>query len=263
MKRTYRSLTLCTAALLLLAAGPLAAQSNIQQGIDTFQTIPFGGTFVNVNLPAGFFCDGSAPVAATVNMQGVPLATNPAGVLGGADTVVERLKDAFVPAGGCAEVPVVVRALSLTSSETIAACGGEWVVDACTCGCCGVQPITRIRICDDGTGCGCGQFDGELKIDVCLKFRNVDTGVVLGPVQQRINLSVSTPYCDKNPGSVFEAKDALTVDTNCDSQPDLAVPCTTNFFPGATCGGPSCPPDVCHEGPDHPHCVNPVCDRKN
>jgi hypothetical protein len=155
------------------------------------------------------------------------------------------------------------------SDQILAVAGCEdtdakWRVEACTCGCCGVQPITEITICDDGTGCGCGTFSGELKVNVCLKFVNVVTGQVLGPVSQLVQLGIQTPYCDTNPGGVLDAKGAVLLDTDCDKQPDLAVPCTTNFYPGATCGGPSCPPDVCHEGPspDHMHCVNPVCDRK-
>ncbi len=265
MNNTKRNRTtvVCLAALVLLAAGPATAQV-IQQGIDALATA--NGTTAAVNLPAGFFCPGSPALSTSVNLTGSPLTTNPPGIIGNADTIVERLKDAYVPPGGCATTPVVVRSTSMvsTTSLTIPCADGTvntWRVSACTCGCCGVQPITEVTICDDGTGCGCGTFRGELRLDICLTFTN-EKGVSLGPVQDQVTLFVNTPWCANNPGGVLEAKEPFMVDTNCDAQADLAVPCTTNFFPGATCGGPSCPPDQCHEGPspDHMHCVNPVCD---
>ena len=253
----------CLVALVLLTAGAAAAQ--IQQGIDAMSTTL--GTTASVDLPAGYFCPGSAPVSTSIKLTGVPLSTNPPGVLAGADTIVERLKDANVPAGGCATVPVTVRAASMKSLETLnvfcpATGNTRWSVSVCT-GCCGAQPITEITICDDGTGCGCGTFGGELSLNTCLKFTNLADGTVLGPVQDMVTLFVNTPWCDKNPGGVVEAKEAFMVDTDCDSMVDLAVPCSTNFFPGATCNGPNCPPPVCHEGPspDHQHCVD-QCERK-
>jgi len=269
MHRPFRlTLGLCCLAVLLVAAAPAMAQQTFDPGIDAWSTDPAGGTFVNLDLPADFFCSGSAPYFGPVILGGVPLASNPAGALNGADTVIERLDKVVLNSGGCGKTSVVVRALSLASASPIgifcpaSGTSTRWQVEACTCGCCGVQPITTVEICDDGTGCGCGRFKGDLKLDVCLKFRNVEDGTVLGPVQQTISLKIDSPYCEKNPGSVLPVKTAVMVDTNCDSQADLAVPGSSNFFPGATCGGPSCPPDVCHEGPDHPHCVNPVCDHK-
>ena len=266
MKRERSSRTAaCLVALVLLTAGTASAQ--IQQGIDALHTV--NGTVASVNVPAGYFCAGSAPISTAVKLTGVPLNTNPPGILGGADTIVERLKDARVPDGGCARVPIAVRAVSMVSTEPLSVFCPEtgdtsWSVSACTCGCCGAQPITEIDICDDGTGCGCGTFSGELSLNICLKFTNLADGTILGPVQDQVTLFINTPWCDTNPGGVVEAKQAFMVDTDCNRTTDLAVPCTTNFFPGATCGGPSCPPPICHEGPspDHQHCVD-QCEPKH
>jgi len=62
----------------------------------------------------------------------------------------------------------------------------------------------------------------------------------------------------------------FAVDTNCDEQPDLKVPGTTNFHTGWSCStvGQDCwalfaSLTHCHTNytnpNDHPHCVNPVC----
>lgn len=256
----------CLTALILLVAAPALAQTTIQQGIDAWTTT--GGTRATVDVPADFFCPGSAPVNTLVDLQGVPLATNPPHVLGTVDTIIERLKDAVLVPGACVDVPTVVRAVSLESipgQELNVFCpdtgdNTRWKVKACTCDCCGSQPVTTLQLCDDGTGAACGQtcgfFTGELKLDICLRFENIDDWTVLGPVQDQVTLGVSNQFCDTNPGGAFEYADALLVDTSCNGRPNLAVACTTNFFPGATCPGSGCPPPVCHEGPGHDHCVS-------
>ncbi len=250
------------AIVILLTTAPASGQI-IQQGIDAFVTA--SGTKAEVDLPAGFFCEGSPAISSTVAFKGMPLATDPANALGGANTVVERLKDADLK-DGCATVPVVVRALKLMSEKTFSVnCKSgrtKWSVSACTGCCCGgAQPITKIKICQ-GEKEGCGTFNGQLRIAVCLKFKNVEDQTVLGPIQQQVVLGIDDwPWSATNPGAVIEAKTPFLVDTDCDSQADLAVPCSTNFFPGAECGGPPCPPRRCHAGPseEHLHCVEPPC----
>jgi hypothetical protein len=276
MQNTNRLTLLCTVALLLLA-GPVLAQVTVQQGIDVFETIGGNGTKVNVDLPAGFFCQGSPAFQADVDMQGVPLTTNPPGLLGTADTVIERLKDAVLNPGDCADIPVTVRALSLASTGTVQVpCPGTgittWRVNACTCGCCGPQAISTLNICAENDECGTAE--GELRINVCLTFTEVSTGAKVGPVQEQVVLGINNmPWAAQGLAGQVQAKEAFMIDTNCDSLADLAVPCTTNFNPGISCDdqGTSCLGQyghltTCHENygnPDaHDHCVNPVCDRK-
>ncbi len=93
-------------------------------GIDLLETPVDGGQIV-IDIPGGFFdadpdcTGGSKPVPTTdpqnpVSLQGKPLKTSPAGVLGTTDTVMERLQDA-VFVNGVANTPVIIRALSLVS----------------------------------------------------------------------------------------------------------------------------------------------------
>lgn len=270
-----------TLGLLGFVAGPALAQTTIQSGLDVWETPGDGSTLANLDIPAGFFCQGSAPIFTVIPMKGVPLATNPPGILGTADTVIERLKDVDLAPGECQPVPTVVRSLSLEGLDVVSVvCPSTgqvttWKVSACTCSsCCAVQPITELKLCLDDPDCGCGTADGELSIDVCLNFTEVNTGAVLGPVTQRVNLAINgMPWCDKGLAGGLNVKQAFQVDTNCDSKADLAVPCTSNFFPGMTCDnqGKSCLDlhgdlTTCHNNPNpadkHDHCVNPVCDRK-
>ena len=90
-QKSYFRMTSLLAVLIMVTVPPAMAQV-IQQGIDAFETAP--GTSTMIDLPAGFFCPDSAPVSTVVNLTGMPLATNPPGVLGPANTVVERLKNA-------------------------------------------------------------------------------------------------------------------------------------------------------------------------
>lgn len=259
-------MTAGTAALILLVAAPITAQPIIQQGIDVLDTAT--GTRVWMNFPAGFFCPGSAPFWGEIKFVGVPLATEPPGLLLSGDTIVERLQDAPVPPGGCVTVEIVVRALSMVSAQDLTVfCPGTgdtlWTVSACACS--AQQPITTIEICDDGMGCGCGFFNGLLDINVCLTFTNVDGSIVHGPIPQLVQLRInSMPWCDTLAGALSVGGGFL-VDSDCDGWPDLPLPGTTNFFPGALCGSPCIYlPPKCHEntnpGEEHLHCVEPTCE---
>lgn len=277
---------LCLLVAFVVLAFPALGQPTIQKGVDVFQTSPAGGTKVDFSfdpIPAGFFCPGSPAFTGTVNLQGVPLATSPAGVAGSADTVVERLADGVFNAVGSATVPVVVRALRLVGTNTIQvfcpnATGGgvftQWRVDACLCGCgSGLQPITYLKLKIDSS-CGCGVADGTLQLNICLTFTRQDTGQRVGPLSRTITLGVNgMPWCaNASPGDLVITS-PFGVDTNCDNRPDLQLPGTTNFHPGRTCAtqGLDCWTQhasltTCHENFDNPdahdHCVNPVCGKR-
>jgi hypothetical protein len=262
-------------ALGTLLALPVLAQPTIVHGVDLFETPASAGTqvdFASNPIPAGFFCTNSAPFTGSVPLKGVPLATAPPGVAGNADTVVERLTDA-VFAGGTASFQAVIRALRLTSVNNIQIdCPGEgptfWRVDACLCG---LQPTSQITVRID-PACGtCGTANGLLQIQACLTFTRVDNGQTAGPIPQNITLSLSNmSWCYRaGPGETV-VTDSFGVDTNCDSQPDLKLPPTSNFHPGWTCTnqGVDCWTQYaalthCHDNYTNPgahdHCINPVC----
>jgi hypothetical protein len=274
-------LVLYLLALSGLALTPAQAQNPpILHGVDLLETSTTGGTsvsFAGSPIPAGFFCTGSAAFAGTIGLKGVPLATIPAGAAGTADTIIERPANTAFGTGGVANVQAIVRALSLTSTANLTiACPGsgttQWRADACLCG---TQPTNTLQA-TLSTSCGnaCGSFNGQLRLNVCLRFTRIGTTVTAGPITQAVILNVNaTPWCYRaGPGSRVAA--AFTVDTNCDGVPDLSVPASSNFFPGWGCGTQGngltclqqyaalthCHPNFTNPG-SHDHCVNPVCDQ--
>ena len=257
--------------LALPAAG--AAPATITRGVDIFTTS--AGTradFTSNPIPAGFFCAGSSAFSGSIPLSGVPLTTAPAGIAGSTDTVVERLANGVFGAGGTATIPIILRALRMGGSLTVF-CPGvgntNWQVDVCACG---QQVQTSVTVKID-PACGvCGTFNGSLSVNACLRFTRLDNGQTAGPIRQAIQLSIaSMPWCYQAGISETVVASSFAVDTNCDGQPDLTVPGTSNFHPGWSC--PNVGQDCwalfasltrCHDGPskDHPHCVNPVCGKR-
>lgn len=275
-------LSLCL-VLCLLAFGALApagAQPPILKGVDLLETSTSGGTrvdFAASPIPAGFFCAGSAAFTGVVNLKGVPIVTNPAGVANPADTVIERPADAAFTSTGVANVTAIVRALSLTStSNLIIVCPGtgttQWRVDTCLCG---TQPTNTLQA-TSATTCGgsCGSLTGLLKLNICLRFTRIapPPAVVLGPITRAVTLNVNgTAWCNRSGPGTPTLANSIRIDTNCDGVVDTTVLPTSNFFPGWTCpglsSGQTCLQQYaalthCHPvpgDPDHQHCVNPVC----
>lgn len=268
-----KKITGCTLALAVFLTAAAVAQPPILKGVDVFQTgTGANPTYVDFSIdpiPADFFCPGSAPFLGQLKLQGVPLTTNPPGVAGNGDVIVERLKDGnFV--NGIARIPVIVRALRLTGVEylTVACADGTattWRVDTCLCK---DQRVTEITVTVD-QACGCGHFDGELSLNVCMTFTNVDTGQVLGPIQRKIVLKISNmPWCPDPGAGDLVISSPFKVATRCGREPDLELQGTSNFHPGRDCNNlhGDCWAQYanlthCHEGPskDHQHCVNPIC----
>lgn len=272
---TRALVVLCTVAACVVAAAPASAQPIIRRGIDAFQTPnnpPTGVDFSLDPIPAGFFCSGSAPFTGFLPLTSVPVDTVPAGVLNGADTVIERLDDVNL-AFGSGVTRVIVRALRLTGGVVFSVvCGnGEattWQVDACLCG---NQPTSELRLALSST-CGCGVADGSLRLNVCLRFTNLDTGDVLGPLTRPIELLVqSMPWCQNGGPNSLSVAGPITLIPCADCDPTITVPGTSNFYPGRSCAnqGLDCWAlfghlTRCHDGPskDHPHCVNPICGKR-
>jgi hypothetical protein len=259
---------------ILLALPAVAQPPTIVRGSDLFTTSP--GTqadFTSNPLPGDFFCVGSSPFSGSIPLSGVPLTTAPAGIAGGTDTLVERLADGIFNSTGTATIPVILRVLKMRSSSNLSVfCPGvgntEWQVDVCACG---PQSQTTVTAKIDPTCGTCGTFDGILTVNVCLRFTRVDNGQVAGPVRQAIRLGITgMPWCYRGGLNETVVSGPFAVDTNCDGQPDLTVPGTSNFHPGWSCGtvGQDCWAlfgflTHCHKNYDHPnehpHCVNPVC----
>jgi hypothetical protein len=176
----------------LLAAGPAqAGTGSVPAGYDLFATDPEQTTFtfqIPLAIPAGFFAPGSEAFVGTVRFAGEPLGTFMGHRAGDADTVVQRLEQADLPAPGSSDtIPIQIVALSLRSVVPIAVTVGteqqEWdvAVDLSR-----VQPphgqMTIVRTSDQG-----GTFDSQLFVLPRFTFthgdetRVLDTGELLPP----------------------------------------------------------------------------------
>jgi hypothetical protein len=266
----------CLLAIGALLALPVLAQPPLNPGSVLLSTPAGAGTAVDFSsnpIPAGFFCAGSAPFAGVVPLQGVPLATNPAGIAGGADTIVEHTS-AGIFSGGIATFTAILRAMHLRSSNTLQIVCGDgtttfWRVDVCACG---PQASTTITAQIDLACNTCGTANGTLPVRVCVTFTNVNTGQRLGPISQNVVLNLAnTPWCFRPGLGETVATASFEVDSNCDNQPDLKVGASANFHTGYTCGTQGqdcqalfgflthCHPNYTDPTSDHEHCVNPVC----
>lgn len=260
--RAFPTRTLAGLVLsLLLAALPAAAGEIIPRGVDLWQTAGAGATFTNFAddpIPADFFCPGSPPFTGTIALEGVPLATEPAGGLGNVDTLVERIDDAAFDQDGVAKTRIRLLALSLAGAEPVeTGCGLHHVAVSLD----GKQPITLMKIRrtrDNG-----GTYDAPLALEVKVVFTPL-SGDLAG--QRRLRRHV-----ELGPGthSVWSfARDTrfragLQVDTDGDRVADTALPAPAGFVAGyalaadggnapvaRACQFPYCPYQSCHCNPD-------------
>ncbi len=172
-----RMLVLCT--MVVMVALPAAGQKPIDRvpaGVDYWQTLSFGATaysFEREPLPAGFFCAGSAPFKGVVEFEGVPLRTEPAGVLGTTDTVIERLDDAVFNRRGIAKSRLRARALSIQSTTPIKMACGDFKVSAALAE---NQPVTTITFNRENKFGG--TFNADLRLRIRIDFTNLQNGKV-------------------------------------------------------------------------------------
>ena len=170
-----RGLIVCT--LLLLAAVPALAVRPIESipaGVDYWQTLSSGATayhFDSNPIPAGFFCGKSAPFRGTVYFEGVPLRSEPAGILGTTDTIIERLDNAPFDRNGDARTRIRGRALNLQGTAPVkTACGLFKVTANLT----DDQPVTSMVFHREHPFGG--TFKAQLRLRVSINFTSVATG---------------------------------------------------------------------------------------
>jgi hypothetical protein len=170
-----RGLFFCVLLLAVVAMPVLADRpiDRIPAGLDYWQTLGSGATmydFSSSPLPAGFFCNGSAPFKGRVNFEGVPLHTQPEGILGTTDTVIERLDDAIFDDSGTAQTRIRARALSLRGTDILKTSCGRFKVTANLPANQPVGPMIFHSV--DKMG---GTFDAQLRLRVRMTFTNVAT----------------------------------------------------------------------------------------
>jgi hypothetical protein len=253
-------LTCLVAALPAMAADPV-----IFKGIDPWKTAADGTSYSDFKanpIPAGFFCEGSAPFTGRIAWKGQPLALAGSDRLKGVDTIVERLDDATFDAQGVAHTRIQVRALSLVSIKPIETSCGRFNVSMSLAG---EQRITAMRIVREHEGGG--RFFAPVAVDARMSFRPVGSRTALA---QTFAASVNYPAHENafwaSPVDVTAALGSgpLTVDTNGDRRPDTTLVGTSNFLAGARVNelsnlptyDPNCHCDGFYEGYCyHGHCT--------
>lgn len=254
--------------LALALACPLFAGEVIPAGVDLWATAAdhTHTSFGSDPIPAGFFCAGSKPFTGRIGFKGVPLAVEPDGGLGGADTIVRRLDDAVFNDKGEAVTRLQLLALSLASVKPIDTGSGLYNVEARLDG---EQPTTDMRILRAANSGG--SYVAPLALNVRLVFtpvngdlagrRALTRHVTLGPSSSAVWTYSTAPRYNGR----------VAVDTDGDGKPDTVLPRASNFIAGvapAASGGQvavtsctmgnnatSCPPGyclhkACHCNPD-------------
>jgi hypothetical protein len=259
------------AALVLVAitGSPVLADDVIHMGVDAWTTVQGFArmSFADDPLPAGFFCQGSAPFTGLLVMKGAPLATRPANGLGEpADTVVARLDDARFNAQGEAVTRIQLKALSLASVKPVeTSCGPYDVTVHLT----GEQPMTTMRILR--TSANGGSYEAPLSLNVEVVFtpanpadidaqgrRAVTRRIDLGPGSASVWTVAGKPRYD---GPIW-------IDSNGDGKPDMQVRGSsfiagmapgkgevrlatwTTYETQPSCGSGYCPKQSCHCNPN-------------
>jgi hypothetical protein len=268
-------------ALACVTAFPAFAVEPIRKGADLWISVAGHAktSFEHEPIPAGFFCASSQPFTGAIAFRGAPLATEPAGVLGGVDTVVRRLDDAVFNEKGEATTRIQLMALSLASVKPIETSCGSYQVAAHLDG---EQPTTTMHIfSSEALG---GTYSAPLALNVKLVFtpvagdrgarRELTRRIDLGPAPQSVWVYVNKPLYPND----------VKIDTRGDGRAETALPASSNFLAGVgpavlksepsrprlaastsssttypsdpgpppTCGNGYCPHESCHcaLGPD-------------
>lgn len=249
------------AALVLLALPAAAAEIHIQSGIDVWWTPADGATradFQQQPIPAGFFCDGSAPYYGTIAFQGAPVVTSPEGILAGADTVIHRLDDVVLGDSGVGSTRVQVAALELRSISPVVTRCGTFNVSASLAG---EQPITKMEITRKGEEGG--SFAAPLSLNVRLTFTSANQrDSVERTLVQQVDLDAApnSRWLSSIDDRTRGAAGYVTVDSDGDGQPETRLPGTSaTFFADPTLDISRAGGYVCHTGNGHQHCYWDEC----
>lgn len=242
------------ASLVLLGGLQVARATDVQPGLDLWQTPPgvsyqeFSGEPTGAPIPADFFDPGSDPFEGQIALQGAPLDTSFTSAIGLTDTIVRRVGTAVLPTCPSeATIPIEIVALSLVSSTpiTVTFNGGQdpelWDVQICLSASAQPQGTMTIRHECDDVG---GTFSSTLPVLPKVIFtrqsdsaeRILDFGVELLPALELTN-PCGTPWVhvpEAGFGVIAVAPGNVpTLDTDCDGVLDPPIPeGTSNFVAG-------------------------------
>lgn len=253
MNRNRRTLTLIVGLAVLLAAPVVAQDPAIWKGLDTWYT-PAGGAQVTVNIPAGYFCNGTSPAQTrTISLKGKPIASVPS--LAPSDTVIERPFDAFFDANDVATTNLRMVGLSLVGNGSMSVnCGTYtqlWNVKAGLSGAQGFGTITINRT--DPAG---GNFSASFPVSANLYFTNTANGRIRGPVNDTQAVTTVGACWTHAPGpNSVVVPGPISLDSDNNGTLDYTTQLGTgpNFWPG-TCG------PIQHTGPHPVTCEAPGSD---
>lgn len=245
--RVDRMRFLMAVALLLVAAGPAAAQFTIFSGDDPLSTTgSAGGT--NIDL-AGYPIEEvfGAPVegSTVVSLRGESL--GPGAALAGIDTIIRRPTNITLT-GGVGTGPLRIAALRLIGLNRVRIGGTDYDVRVCLSNISGSVANGSITLrASNGDG---GSFSSKFSVVPRIIFTNdfgetvvIDCGAIPCGDGQPLTLSaVNVPFTRSGGPGGFQPSSrgikplpsGLLVDGTCDGAADLSTRASTNFFIGVT-----------------------------
>ncbi len=162
--------------VLLVTAVPATSETITQMkaGYDVWRTLGSGATaysFEDDPLPKDFFCPGSELYKGRLEFEGQPIKTEPVGVLGNTDTVIERLDDAVFDKEGNARTRIRIKALHLEGTAKLSNACGDWRVEV---GLDKTQPVSEMTLKREYSYGG--TIHADLWINARLTFTHTKTG---------------------------------------------------------------------------------------
>ena len=224
-----------------------APDVTVEPGVDLWMTQPDCQSstidFSSNPIPPDFFGPGSDPFSGIVLLQGIPLPTNPSGVLAPTDAIVERQDTLSLPTiGSTDQATIEILALSLVGCQpiTVTYGGGPPEVWEVTMTLSSTFPqqrglMTVTRECIDG-----GTYVSEIPLIPRLIFTRIDPPPVDPPLVLDDGLTrnlTGTGYWSSATTPAFtpiQSDGSATVDHDLNSgTPDIPVPPSNpNFFAG-------------------------------
>jgi len=229
MRLLISRITLVLAAMMLVVIPATALEPIIYNGSDLWITPGDGTTFADfshIPVPADFFCSGSTPFAGKVVFEGVPLKTEPSGILGPTDTIVQRLDDAVFDENGFASTRIQMAAMEFRGIEPYRNECGTFQVGVVLEG---EQPITEMRIYQSGLGHG--HFEADISVNIRMTFTPMDHAGPQLSLYRNLEFAPSINVWSNRPGDgVVQRQGFIHVDTDSDRVADTFVPGTSRNF---------------------------------
>lgn len=222
-------ITLALTILTVLALPATALEPIIYNGSDLWITPGDGTTFADfrhIPVPADFFCSGSVPFAGKIIFEGVPLKTEPADVLGPTDTIVHRLDNAVFDENGFASTRIQMAAMEFRGIEPFRNECGTFEVGVVLEG---EQPITEMRIYQDGLGHG--HFEADISVNIRMTFTPVDHAGPQLSLYRNLAFAPSINVWSNRPGDgIVHRQGFFHVDTDSDRIADTFIPGSSRNF---------------------------------